>query len=128
MKKATFTLKEVWRYSSFVLLMLTIPIFGYAQTFTAGDTPQFLGSTDGVDTPSAITTTSVANVSITDDVIGTDIEISDVTVTFEHSWISDLEFVIVSPNGTRLALSTDNGGNDFDGPHTISYTDRKSVV
>ncbi|MCB9214175.1 MAG: proprotein convertase P-domain-containing protein [Alteromonas sp.] len=54
---------------------------------------------------------SVANVADSG-LLGTDYAIENVTVNLEHTWAADIEMVLVSPSGTRLALSTDNGDDD----------------
>ncbi|APY08248.1 hypothetical protein BWZ20_08020 [Winogradskyella sp. J14-2] len=53
--------------------------------------------------------TSVINVPI-DEVI-TDV---NVTITISHGWNNDLDIFLVSPSGTTVELSTDNGNDDDD--------------
>ncbi|MEZ4874781.1 MAG: proprotein convertase P-domain-containing protein [Flavobacteriaceae bacterium] len=53
---------------------------------------------------------SVANVAIAGN-IGVDYTIDNISLNLQHTWADDLEIVIVSPAGTRLALCTDNGGS-----------------
>lgn len=48
-------------------------------------------------------------------IIGTgvgELSIAEVSFSIQHYWASDLEVVLISPNGTEMALTTDNGGSD----------------
>ncbi|WP_422106299.1 reprolysin-like metallopeptidase [Winogradskyella sp.] len=57
--------------------------------------------------------TSVINVA--NDAIITDV---NVTINISHSWNNDLDIFLISPSGTSIELSTDNGADDDD-----NYTD-----
>ncbi len=51
-------------------------------------------------------------------VLGTDIELTDVNLIIEHTWDSDLEVELVSPNGVVVSLFADVGssGDNFGDP------------
>ncbi|WP_044086647.1 proprotein convertase P-domain-containing protein, partial [Lewinella cohaerens] len=126
MRKANFTLKKAWQYSLVCLLMLAIPLMGTAQTFTGTGNPQGLGTTDGgVTTPANITSTSTGTAMIAGGaVIGTDVELTSVAINAEHTFANDLEIVLVSPAGTRVTLSSDNGSfTGLDAAATLTFTD-----
>ncbi len=44
-------------------------------------------------------------------VLGTDVFLRELRVIFAHDWTADLDFYLVAPNGTRVEVSTDNGGS-----------------
>ena len=47
--------------------------------------------------------------------IGTGVDelsLAEVSFSIQHYWASDLEVVLISPNGTEMTLTTDNGGSD----------------
>lgn len=56
-----------------------------------------------------------ASVNVTESgVIGTnpgDFSIDEVSIDIEHTWADDLEIVLISPSGTEVALTSDNGGS-----------------
>jgi len=52
-------------------------------------------------------------------VIGTDYNIDNVTIDLVHTWDSDLDITLVSPDGTSLDLSSDNGGGGDDYTNTV---------
>jgi subtilisin-like proprotein convertase family protein len=43
----------------------------------------------------------------------------NVTLSITHTWDADLDIYLISPNGTRVELSTDNGGSDDNYTGTI---------
>jgi subtilisin-like proprotein convertase family protein len=43
--------------------------------------------------------------------LGTDIELSDVDITIEHTWAGDLDISLMSPNGVVVDLTLGNGGS-----------------
>jgi len=55
-------------------------------------------------------TTATYNTTIT---VADSFTISDVNISFNisHTWNNDLDIFLISPTGTRVELSTDNGGN-----------------
>lgn len=61
-----------------------------------------------VNIPTVDNSTVTSIVNIADNEIVGDI---NVTVTITHTWSSDLDLFLVSPAGTVVELSTDNGGN-----------------
>ncbi|RDK85624.1 proprotein convertase P-domain-containing protein, partial [Marinirhabdus gelatinilytica] len=73
--------------------------------------------TSGLMTPSVASVTGTGN-------IGTDYSIDNVTINLDHTFAADVEMVLVSPTGTRLALCTDNGGSSaFDTAVDLVFTD-----
>ncbi len=57
---------------------------------------------------------SVATISETG-IIGTDYELTTVALDITHSWTGDIEITLISPSGTELELSDENGdfGEDY---------------
>ncbi|MCR9183673.1 MAG: HYR domain-containing protein, partial [Flavobacteriaceae bacterium] len=76
-------------------------------TVCATDNPQPLGPGNGV------TTLSNANVALmgTIGLGGGQFSIDQVSIDLVHTWAADLEIILISPTGTQVALSTDNGGS-----------------
>lgn len=57
-------------------------------------------------------------------IIGENAEIASVSVNLEHTKANDLELTLISPSGSEVALSTDNGGPDgLAIPSTLVFTD-----
>ena len=52
-------------------------------------------------------------------IIGTDYEIDEVTIDISHSYNQDMKISLLSPNGTTLSLSLNNGGDSNDYSNTI---------
>ncbi len=70
-------------------------------------------SFDATDLPISISTTG--NITYETKInIGPDYPITDVNVTIRipHTWAADLDIFLISPQGTRVELTTDNGGID----------------
>lgn len=44
--------------------------------------------------------------------IGVDADIDNITINITHTWDSDLDITLISPAGTELELTSDNGGSD----------------
>ncbi|MEH6537024.1 MAG: reprolysin-like metallopeptidase [Psychroserpens sp.] len=87
-------------------------------TYSASDVPiSILETGNAVDNY-----TSVINV-------GTNELISDVNVTIniEHAWNNDLDIFLISPTGTIVELSTDNG-NDGDDNYTNTVFDQEAAT
>jgi len=74
----------------------------------ATDTPLPLGPGSGVTTLSTINISQVGNIGAN---FG-DYIFDEVSMNLIHSWANDLEIVLISPSGTQVALSTDNGGSN----------------
>ena len=72
---------------------------------------------------SGLMTPAVATVSETG-ILGIDYALDDVSLNLIHSWANDVEAVLISPSGTRVALSTDNGdSSSLDTAATLVFTD-----
>ena len=69
---------------------------------------------DCVNAPNLVSVT-VSSVGI----IGVDANIDNVSLDITHTFDGDLDIYLVSPNGTELELSTDNGGGDDNFTGTI---------
>lgn len=81
---------------------------------------------DGGDTSTADCTNApnLIPVAVADSgVIGADVNIDNVTIDISHTWASDLDIYLVSPNGTELELSTDNGGSTDDAYNGTMFQD-----
>ena len=73
-----------------------------ATSYPSSDIPKAISSSG---TP---TVTSIINVPASADTI-TDVNI---TLDITHSWDDDLDITLIHPDGTRIELSTDNGGSN----------------
>jgi len=82
-------------------------------TYTAGDMP--VGPDSG--------TVTTSNLELFDALI-TDV---NVTLTIEHTWMSDLDVFLISPAGTRVELTTDNGSLD-DGYINTTFDDEATTA
>ena len=51
------------------------------------------------------------SVSTSGSVLGIDVELSELRVIIDHEWELDLRLFLVSPNGTRVTLSLENGSD-----------------
>ncbi|MEQ6123181.1 reprolysin-like metallopeptidase [Pseudotenacibaculum sp. MALMAid0570] len=67
---------------------------------------------DATDLPQTISTSGAGNVYTSTITVTPDFPITDVNVTFsaDHTWAADLDVFLISPNGTRVELTTDNDG------------------
>ncbi|MBW2939124.1 proprotein convertase P-domain-containing protein, partial [Aureisphaera sp. CAU 1614] len=85
---------------------ITFNSLGPAPITECGNAPEAIpnAGTSGLMNPSVATVADPGT-------IGTNYTISNVTANITHTFAGDLEIVIVSPGGTRLALCTDNGGS-----------------
>ena len=81
------------------------------------------------DTPIAISTTGGVNYTSTID-IPYDLEITDVNVTINipHTYTADLDISLISPNGTTVELSTDNGGSGNDYINTVFDSEASNTI
>ena len=112
MTKANFTLKNMTQCCLGLLLMLALPILGFAQT-----TQTFSGAglpTNVPPTGTSGTTQVTTNVTL-NGVIGTNASIDDVAINLTHTFDGDLDIALISPAGTVMLLSGGNGGslNDY---------------
>lgn len=109
-------------------LLVSALSFGqdYVIDAAATDVPVDL---DGTGTSTADCATApnlvIATVAAEDDyTIGTDMAaITGVTIDLTHTWSSDLDIFLVSPAGTELELSSDNGGSADDTYAMTLFTD-----
>ena len=72
------------------------------------------GSTTGVYAPIAVSGIAPATIGAT--------SIASVCINVSHTWDSDLDIYLECPNGTRIQLSTDNGGGNGDYTNTCFTT------
>ncbi len=91
---------------------------GVANEGAFGDTFSLMVGTPGVETtsyassevprplPDLIAITST--VSVADPEVVRDVEVE---LSITHTWVEDLDIFLIGPNGTRVMLSTDNGGS-----------------
>ncbi|MCT8340831.1 HYR domain-containing protein [Flavobacteriaceae bacterium TK19130] len=104
----------------FVLLVSCFSWQAMAQTYTAGDTPVSLGPNAGT------VSTSIISVGDTG-LIGTnpgDYTFDDLTMTLIHSWASDLDVTLTSPDGTVVTVfAADGGSSGLDTERTLVFTD-----
>jgi len=115
MKKITLNL--------FVMLLACCFWQVSGQTFNGADTPSAVfGGSSG----DQVTSAAAVSVPVTP-VVGTnpgDFNIESVTLDITHSFAGDLEIVLISPDGTEVALTTDNGsGNDLVAGTPFVFTD-----
>jgi subtilisin-like proprotein convertase family protein len=84
----------------------------YSDSFTVlvGTPGIDLSTYDSLDVPQPITdnTTITSNIDVTDTATVTDV---DVGLTLTHTYDGDLDIFLIGPDGTRVELSTDNGGS-----------------
>ena len=95
MKKIILTLFSVFVAAAFSL---------NAQTTLTGSTGAIPDNGCPVDTPYTATMAESG-------AIGSDWEIANVTIDITHTWDGDLDIRLVSPSGTTLSLSNENGGS-----------------
>jgi subtilisin-like proprotein convertase family protein len=62
------------------------------------------------------TLTATSSVAVTDPEVLRDV---DVELSITHAYVSDLDIFLISPDGTRVELSTDNGGSGADYAGTV---------
>ncbi|MEM7573191.1 MAG: proprotein convertase P-domain-containing protein, partial [Bacteroidota bacterium] len=120
-------MRKISTFFSVCLLLSTLclPDYSFAQTTFNGDNGGTVISNDpGITNPIS----STATVSFGGgDVIGTDVQIDQVTMNLIHSWASDLDIVLVSPAGTRVALTTDKGDDTgTDSAVDLVFTDNST--
>ncbi|WP_290696553.1 reprolysin-like metallopeptidase [Lacinutrix sp.] len=86
-------------------------------TFIAIDTPIIIAATGA-----NANYTSV--ISITENLPITDV---NVKINIDHDWNNDLDIFLISPNGTSIELSTDNGA-DGDDNYTNTFFDQEATT
>ena len=87
-------------------------------SYSASDLPiDILETGNGTDNYTSV-------ISVTDDEVITDI---NVTITISHDWNNDLDIFLISPSGTTVELSTDNG-NDDDDNYTSTVFDQEATT
>ncbi|GEQ87270.1 hypothetical protein ULMS_27780 [Patiriisocius marinistellae] len=100
---------------TFILIALMVTTFCWtisAQTYSGAGTPVALGPNSG-DVGSSAATVPLTGV------VGPgsgEFTLDNITLSLTHSFAGDMEIVLVSPAGTRVALCTDNGS--FNGTDT----------
>lgn len=88
--------------------MIAIPGFQLkAQSFNAGTCPTNIPIPDS-DVTGIQDTIMVTGVGTS---LGTDVILESVTLHLTHTWSSDLDIYLTSPNGVMVELTTDNGGS-----------------
>src|SRR5690606_31594471 len=80
------------------------------------------------DTDIAIATNGVAYTSVISiaeaGTIGTDANLDSVVADIQHTWASDIEMVLISPAGTEVTLTSDNGSlSGLDTQALLTFTD-----
>ncbi|MEL7427446.1 MAG: proprotein convertase P-domain-containing protein, partial [Bacteroidota bacterium] len=106
MVKATFTLKNACQYCLAVHFLTALSLGLSAQTTFTYD------GTTGPVPPTGTSGTSTFTATVGDfGVIGTDATFENVTITdLTHTFDGDLDITLISPAGTSLLLSDQNGG------------------
>ena len=100
-----------------------------AQTFTGGGNPQSIPVTGTGGFPClGGPTESVATVSGLPGVIGTDHFIENVEINLTHTWASDIEADLISPDGTVWDLTSDNGGAADNYTNTVFEDGNPSIT
>ena len=104
------TKQMLWTLS--MVILFALPVGTFAQTFTGMGNPQPVPPT-GTGGFFSMPTTSVANTSVlgTGPIgAGQSFLIDNVTIDITHTFDGDLDITLISPSGTTLDLSSDNGG------------------
>ncbi|MCW8981818.1 MAG: DUF2341 domain-containing protein, partial [Altibacter sp.] len=84
-----------------------------------GNSPELIPATgtSGDMNPSIATVTDTG-------IVGTDYTLDNITVNIEHTWASDIDMTLTSPNGITLDVMLDDGGSSgLDAAATIVFTD-----
>jgi subtilisin-like proprotein convertase family protein len=78
---------------------------------------------------SACTDPTISTVTVTEmGLIGTDFDLDNVEINLTHTWDSDLEITLISPEGTSLDLSSDNGGSGDNYTNTVFQDGAPSIT
>jgi subtilisin-like proprotein convertase family protein/V8-like Glu-specific endopeptidase len=98
---------------------------GIYYSFSTGENNQ--PAFDSVDVPKAINdnTTITSEVVITEDEPVLDV---DVLLNLTHTYDGDLDIFLIGPNGTRVELTTDNGGTGEDFVDTIFDDEAETAI
>ena len=98
------------------------------QTYTGAGNPQSIPMVGTGGFPcTGGPTTSVANVPLTG-TIGPDHFIDNVTINLTHTWDSDIEADLISPDGTIWDLTSDNGGAGDNYTNTVFQDGAPSIT
>ncbi|MCB9335440.1 MAG: T9SS type A sorting domain-containing protein [Flavobacteriales bacterium] len=91
----------------FAFVFSTLSWYTYAQTFNSGSCPKSLAIPDNDPTgiKDTIAVTGVGTM------LGTDVILESVTLHITHTWSSDIDVFLTSPNGVTVELVTDAGGS-----------------
>ncbi|MGJ8667633.1 MAG: HYR domain-containing protein [Patiriisocius sp.] len=109
---------------TFILIALMVTTFCWtisAQTYSGAGVPLPIGPGSGV------VTSSAANVPLVG-VVGTnngEFVLNSIDLSLTHAYAADVEIVLISPAGTRVALCSDNGGSTglITNPSSLLFTD-----
>jgi subtilisin-like proprotein convertase family protein len=127
MKKANFT-KNALRLMVLAAALFTWQFAG-AQTFTGAGNPQPIPVTGTGGFPcTGGPVTSVADASSLTGNIGTAFAIENVTLNITHTWASDLDIQLISPDGTAWELTSDNGGSGDNYTNTMFVDGAPSIT
>ena len=85
-----------------LFILLTYSFLGFNQTFTQNGDVNIPDA--GAEVCSDVTVSSIGNI---DGTYG----LETVCIKINHTWDADLDIFLVAPDGTRVELSTDNGGS-----------------
>ena len=97
--------KSTWR-GCLTALALFFGVQMMAQTFCTGPTSIQVGPNGGTVSTSTLTVSGLPG----DINASSGVSIDQVCFDIQHTWASDLDIVLISPAGTRVFLSDQNGG------------------
>ncbi|WP_100612848.1 proprotein convertase P-domain-containing protein [Confluentibacter lentus] len=103
----------------FVFIFFFNPIAFYGQTICTNYTV-----TPGTTISHIGTNTYNTTINVPDSYVLTDV---NVTVNIPHTWNADLDIYLISPLGTTVELSTDNGGNG-DNYNNVTFDDASGNI
>ncbi|MEL7424315.1 MAG: proprotein convertase P-domain-containing protein, partial [Bacteroidota bacterium] len=118
MVKATFTLKNCWQWACALVLTAALPFMVSAQTFSGMGLPLPVPAS-GSGTSDCSTATETDAMVSASGFIGSTATLDQVELTITHTFDGDLEITLVSPAGTALDLTSDNGGSGDDFINTV---------
>ncbi len=94
-------------------------------TFMGAGGPVPATGTGTFDCSTATESDAISNLTGT---IGTDYDLDNVEINLTHTWDSDLEITLISPEGTSLDLSSDNGGSGDNYTNTVFQDGAPSIT
>ncbi|MGB0304877.1 MAG: proprotein convertase P-domain-containing protein, partial [Flavobacteriaceae bacterium] len=100
------------------IILTLFSVFAVA-TFSVNAQTTLTGSTGAIPDNGCPTLTSYSATMGEMGLVGTDWEISNVTIDVSHTWDADLSINLVSPSGTVLNLSEFNGGSGDNYTNTV---------